>query len=81
MNSKIEARIEAVKLALNVEGVTSGNIIEVSGEIADFIIGSAELPDTYDSNNYLKEMVAKMASNLANSSSNEKADPEATEKA
>ena len=30
MNSKIEARIEAVKLALNVEGVTSENIIEVS---------------------------------------------------
>lgn len=60
MNSKIEARIEAVKLALNVEGVTSENIIEVSGKIADFVIGNAELPDTYDSNGYLKDMVAKM---------------------
>ena len=45
MNSKIEARIEAVKLALNVEGVTSENIIEVSEKIAIFIIGNAELPD------------------------------------
>lgn len=60
MNSKIEARIEAVKLALNVEGVTSENIIEVSGKIADFIVGNSELPDTYDSNGYLKDMVAKM---------------------
>lgn len=65
MNSKIEARIEAVKLALNVEGVTSENIIEVSGKIADFIVGNSELPDTYDSNGYLKEMVAKMAPNPA----------------
>lgn len=60
MNSKIEARIEAVKLALNVEGVTSENIIEESGKIADFIIGNSELPDIYDSNGYLKDMVEKM---------------------
>lgn len=60
MNSKIEARIEAVKLALNVEGVTAENIIEVSGKIADFIVGGSELPDAYDPNAYLKDMVAKM---------------------
>lgn len=60
MNSKIEARIEAVKLALNVEGVTAENIIEVSEKIADFIIGNSGLPDIYDSNGYLKDMVAKM---------------------
>lgn len=61
MNSKIEARIEAVKLALNVEGVTSKNIIEVSNKIATFIISNAELPDSYDSNAYIKEIMAKMA--------------------
>lgn len=61
MNSKIEARIEAVKLALNVEGVTSENIIEVSNKIAAFIIDNAELPDSYDSNAYLKEIMAKVA--------------------
>lgn len=60
MNSKIEARIEAVKLALNVEGVTSENIIEVSAKIADFIIGDAVLSDTYDSNAYMKEIVSRI---------------------
>ncbi len=60
MNSKIEAKIEAVKLAINVEGVTSDNIIEVSAKIADFIIGDAVLPETYDSNAYMKEMVSRI---------------------
>lgn len=57
MNSKIEARIEAVKLALNVEGVTSENIIEVSDKIASFIIGSAELPDRDESADIQKRMM------------------------
>lgn len=61
MNSKIEARIEAVKLALNVEGVTSENIIEVSKKIADFVIGEAELPDSYNANSELQAMMAKIA--------------------
>ena len=57
MNSKIEARIEAVKLALNVEGVTSENIIEVSEKIASFIIGEAELPDKDPSDDMQKRMM------------------------
>lgn len=57
MNSKIEARIEAVKLALNVEGVTSENIIEVSKKIASFIIGEAELPDKDPSEDMQKRMM------------------------
>lgn len=57
MNSKIEARIEAVKLALNVEGVTSENIIEVSEKIASFIIGEAELPDKDPSEDMQKRMM------------------------
>lgn len=57
MNSKIEARIEAVKLALNVEGVTSENIIEVSEKIASFIIGNAELPDKDPSEDMQKRMM------------------------
>lgn len=65
MNSKIEARIEAVKLALNVEGVTSENIIEVSEKIADFIIGGAELPDNNDPNAFMKEIMERMAPNPA----------------
>lgn len=65
MNSKIEARIEAVKLALNVEGVTSENIIEVSGKIADFIVGGSELPDSNDPNAFMKEIMERMAPNPA----------------
>lgn len=57
MNSKIEARIEAVKLALNVEGVTSENIIEVSERIADFIVGNAELPEKDESVDFQKQMM------------------------
>lgn len=65
MNSKIEARIEAVKLALNVEGVTSENIIDVSEKIANFIVGDAELPDNNDPNAFMKEIMERMAPNPA----------------
>ena len=61
MNSKIEARIDAVKLALNVEGVTSENIIEVSEKIASFIIGEAELPDKDPSDDMQKRMMDMVA--------------------
>ncbi|MCI9284337.1 MAG: hypothetical protein HFJ91_00675 [Muribaculaceae bacterium] len=60
MNSKIEVKIEAVKLAINVEGVTSENIVETSEAIAKFILGDAELPDTHDGNALYKEMMAKL---------------------
>lgn len=61
MNSKIDARIEAVKLALNVEGVTAENIIEVSKKIADFVIGSAELPDKDPAEDMQKRMMDMLA--------------------
>lgn len=60
MNSKLEVRTEAVKLAINVEGVTSENIVETSEAIAKFILGEAELPDADDSNKLYKEMIAKL---------------------
>lgn len=59
MNSKIEVKIEAVKLAINVEGVTSENIVEISEAIVKFILGDAELPDTYDSNSTMKELMER----------------------
>lgn len=61
MNSKIEARIEAVKLALNVEGVTAENIIDVSEKIADFVIGNSELPDKDESVDFQKRMMDMMS--------------------
>lgn len=60
MNSKIEARIEAVKLAINVEGVTSENIVSTSEAIYGFILGGAELPETHDTKAEMKELMAKM---------------------
>lgn len=70
MNSKIEVKIEAVKLAINVEGVTSENIVETSEAIAKFILGDAELPDTYDSNSTMKELMERF-SNPTTSAGNE----------
>lgn len=57
MNSKIELRIEAVKLAVNVEGVTPENIIEVSEKIFTFLQGDAILPETFDTNSVMKDMI------------------------
>lgn len=48
MNSKIELRIEAVKLAVNLEGVNDKNVIAISEEITRYILGDAELPEMYD---------------------------------
>lgn len=60
MNSKIEARIEAAKLAINVEGVTPDNIVSTSEAIYGFILGDAELPENHDANAAMKEFMAKM---------------------
>lgn len=62
MNSKIDARNEAVRLAVNVAGVTKDNIIDVSEKIMKFIIGDAELPEAYDTNAIMKEMLSRTLS-------------------
>lgn len=59
MNSKIEARIEAVKLAINVEGVTSDNIVSTSEAIYGFILGDAELPNTFNTNAEMMGLMSK----------------------
>lgn len=60
MNSKIAVRAEAVRMAMNVQGVSSNNIVAVSTKIADFIIGGSELPDIYNSDNKLIDTLAKV---------------------
>lgn len=60
MNSKIEARNEAVRLAVNVRGVTKDNLIEVSEKIMKFIIGDAELPEAYDTNAIMREVFSRI---------------------
>lgn len=61
MNSKIELRIEAVKLAANVEGVTDKNVIAVSEKIAKYILGNAELPEVYDPTESQNKILAMMS--------------------
>lgn len=48
MNSKIGLRAESVRLASLVEGTTPDNIIDVAGKVERYVLGSAELPETYD---------------------------------
>lgn len=59
MNSKLELRNEAVKLALNVEGVTSENVIGTAKAIEDYILGNAELPEWIDTQSQWKELSEK----------------------
>lgn len=61
MSSKIELRIEAVKLAVNVEGVTDKNVIAISEEIARYILGDAELPEVYDPTESQNKILAMMS--------------------
>lgn len=56
MNSKFDLRIEAVRLAVNVEGVTPENVISVAKEIETYILGEVTLPEQYDPNDNLKKM-------------------------
>lgn len=76
MNSKLDLRIEAVKIAVNVEGVTSENVIETAVKIEEYILGGVELPEFYDTNAQIKEITEKFA-NLTQVT-NEEANEETT---
>ena len=45
MNSKLELRLEAAKIAAELEGVTLDNFHEAVSRIERYILGSAELPE------------------------------------
>ncbi|MEZ3418326.1 MAG: hypothetical protein K1V99_03015 [Bacteroidales bacterium] len=85
MNSKIEVRTEAVRLALNVEGVGPENVIEVSEKITAFILGDTELPEQNgpsDMMNKLAEALSGRTGTVSNTNaSHEKADNETGEEA
>lgn len=53
MNSKLELRNEAVRIAASLEGITSENLISTAERIEKYIIGNAGLPEVMD----MKEMV------------------------
>lgn len=73
MNSKLELRIESVKIAVNVEGVTSENVIETAKAIEGYIIGDIELPEWIDAQSQWKELSEKF---LTKDFGNEEADKE-----
>ncbi len=56
-NSKIDIRVEAARMAVALKDTTTENVVSVAKEIATFIQGDAELPEHYDSNQTLKEMM------------------------
>ena len=45
MNSKLELRLEAAKIAAELEGVTLDNFHEAVSRIEHYILGGAELPE------------------------------------
>jgi len=53
MNSNLDLRTEAVRIAAHLEGVTAKNITEVSKKIETYIRGGVVLPDVMD----MKEMM------------------------
>jgi hypothetical protein len=61
IKSKIDARERALKLAVETfmgsDRFSSGDVIEVSKEYADFLIGDAELPEVTDDNAHIKELL------------------------
>jgi len=65
MNSKIEVRAEAVRLAAMVEGATPDNVVELSKKIGDFLLEGVDIPDVYNQNEMMKTF-ASMAFNMKN---------------
>lgn len=68
-NSKLEVRAEAVRLAQMTIGTNAFNIVEVAKEIEKYIIDGIELPDVYDPNAHLKEMMDFYKTSFQNSQS------------
>lgn len=60
MDSKIQIRCEAAKLATQLSGTTIENFKQVAQEISDFIQGDADLPEFVDNSELLKSMVSSL---------------------
>jgi len=58
--SKLSIRLEAVRLATTLKDVTAENVLEVSGKIADFIVGEANIPETDDKKDFWERTMEKM---------------------
>jgi len=54
MNSKLELRSEAIRIAASLEGVTSESLIVTAERIEKYIIGDTVLPDVMDMREMMK---------------------------
>lgn len=77
MNSKLEVRFEAAKLAVMVEGVNPSNVVDVAKEIEIYILSGVDLPETYDMNAIIKESMSMLNRNFED---NEKRNEERQDK-
>ena len=70
MDSKLEVRAMAVKLAAKVARVDTNNIVEVSKKIESYILGDAKLPETNTTeektNGMMEKIISAMGMNHAN---------------
>lgn len=61
IKSKIDARERALELAVETFrgsiSFSSGDVVKVSKEYADFLIGDTELPNVTDDNAHIKELL------------------------
>lgn len=60
MKSKIEARVEAARLAVGAK-----NFVQRATEIYNFIVDGIDLPDTYNEDDYLTKLAGMMSAPLA----------------
>lgn len=58
MNSKLDLRLEAARLAAMVDGITPERIVPTAKEIEAYVLGNAELPEAYDANELLAKSMA-----------------------
>lgn len=58
MNSKLDLRLEAARLATMVDGITPERIVPTAKEIEAYVLGDAELLETYDANELLTKSMA-----------------------
>lgn len=62
MDSKIEIRFEAARIAASLAGTTKEDFKDVAQNIADFIIGDAEVPEYKDKDEVMCKLVSYLES-------------------
>lgn len=58
--NRVDIRIEAVKIALQIHAMDMSNVIETAKTVENYIVGNADIPEYEDPNKILKDMVTSM---------------------